>query len=120
MTLAPSPGARMSHPPGQDGRPGRRLGAWWPPRSSKPTWPRISVRRVRFPSASATRPSPAGRRTWWVPGPQEAELIVRALSVLVHETWQAGDRRTARPAAGSVDGILSGTVDRTSTRRRPG
>jgi hypothetical protein len=40
--------------------------------------------------------------------------------VLVHETWQAGDRRTARPAAGSVDGILSGTVDRTSTRRRPG
>ena len=32
---------------------GRRQGAWWPPRSSTPTWPRISARRVRFPSASA-------------------------------------------------------------------
>jgi len=30
------------------------VGAWWPSRSSKPVWPRISVRRVRFPSASAT------------------------------------------------------------------
>ena len=50
----------------QDGRPGRRLGVWWPPRSSKPTWPRISVRRVRFPSASASFGSrgsaAAGRR----------------------------------------------------------
>ena len=35
--------------------PWRRQGAWWPPRSSTPTWPSISARRVRFPSASATR-----------------------------------------------------------------
>ena len=33
---------------------GRREGAWWPPRSSKPTWSSSSARRVRFPSASAT------------------------------------------------------------------
>ena len=33
---------------------GRRTGAWWPSRSSKPVKPRISAWRVRFPSASAT------------------------------------------------------------------
>ena len=32
---------------------GRRTGAWWPSRSSKPVKPRISAWRVRFPSASA-------------------------------------------------------------------
>ena len=35
----------------------RRKGAWWPSRSSKPRCPRISGRRVRFPSASAIRPA---------------------------------------------------------------
>jgi hypothetical protein len=29
------------------------MGAWWPPRSSTPTWSSNSTRRVRFPSASA-------------------------------------------------------------------
>ena len=35
----------------------RRPGTWWAPRSSKPSWPSLSARGVRFPSASATRPN---------------------------------------------------------------
>src|SRR5437763_12510431 len=35
----------------------RRMGAWWPPRSSTPTWSSNSTRRVRFPSASAMLPT---------------------------------------------------------------
>ena len=39
----------------------RRLGAWWPSRSSTPVAPSISARRVRFPSASADRRIRGGR-----------------------------------------------------------
>src|SRR2546421_2647085 len=36
--------------------------AWWLPRSSKPTWPGTSARRVRFPSASAKLSRSGSRR----------------------------------------------------------
>ena len=69
MPLAPLTRDRRADRPhgpvhGGDGYGGPRRcpGAWWSPRSSKPVRPSISVWRVRFPSASATRAPDAEAR----------------------------------------------------------